>query len=69
MPHRQLVTLLLCLLTLCQAPRLMAATAVGAACVLKIDDRILLVQDRLSRRFSLPGGYIGPWEAAGEAGL
>lgn len=69
MPHRQLVTLLLCLLTLCQAPRLMAATAVGAACVLKIDDRILLVQDRLSRRFSLPGGYIDPGEAPAEAAL
>lgn len=42
---------------------------VGAVCVLNVENKLLLVQDRLSRHFGLPGGYIESGENPAEAAL
>lgn len=42
---------------------------IGAACVIRVGEQVLLVQDRLSRRFSLSGGYIDGDEKPEQAAL
>jgi len=46
-----------------------SAAPVGAVCVLNVENKLLLVQDRLSRRFGLPGGYIESGENPAAAAL
>lgn len=59
------------LLALMLAAPLWAAQskARGAVCVIKQQDRLLLVQDRVSSRYSLTGGYIDPGETPPQAAL
>lgn len=40
-----------------------------AACVIKVENRLLQVQDRLSGRYALPGGYIEAGETPEQAAL
>ncbi len=42
---------------------------IGAACVIRVGEQVLLVQDRLSRRYSLSGGYIDSGESPEQAAL
>ena len=42
---------------------------IGAACVIRIGEQVLMVQDRLSRHFSLSGGYIDGDEKPEQAAL
>ncbi|MFB3948853.1 phosphatase PAP2 family protein [Aeromonas veronii bv. sobria] len=65
-------TLFLLLLTLFAAlPALSAepAAPTAAACVIRHQDQLLLVQDRISSRYSLSGGYIDGGESPQQAAL
>ncbi|MFM4719682.1 bifunctional NUDIX hydrolase/phosphatase PAP2 family protein [Aeromonas bivalvium] len=64
---RYVCCLLLALLT---APPVLAQSAPsGAVCVVKHQDKVLLVQDRVSSRYSLTGGYIDQGETPAQAAL
>ena len=45
------------------------AKPVGAVCVLNVDNKLLLMQDRLSHHFGLPGGYIEAGEPPSAAAI
>ncbi|MGL5093321.1 MAG: bifunctional NUDIX hydrolase/phosphatase PAP2 family protein [Aeromonas sobria] len=65
-------TLFLLLLTLiAAAPALSAelAAPTAAACAIRHQDQLLLVQDRISSRYSLSGGYIDGGESPQQAAL
>ncbi|XEI32514.1 phosphatase PAP2 family protein [Aeromonas veronii] len=65
-------TLLLLLLTLVAAvPAVSAelAAPTAAACAIRHQDQLLLVQDRISSRYSLSGGYIDGGESPQQAAL
>ncbi|WP_019445180.1 bifunctional NUDIX hydrolase/phosphatase PAP2 family protein [Aeromonas sp. 159] len=65
-------TLFLLLLALCAAlPALSAEPAApsAAACAIRHQDQLLLVQDRISSRYSLSGGYIDGGERPEQAAL
>ena len=65
-------TLFLLLLTLiAAAPALSAeqAAPAAAACTIRHQDQLLLVQDRISSRYSLSGGYIDSGESPQQAAL
>ncbi|MGL6153462.1 MAG: bifunctional NUDIX hydrolase/phosphatase PAP2 family protein, partial [Aeromonas sobria] len=65
-------TLFLLLLTLIAAlPALSAepAAPTAAACAIRHQDQLLLVQDRISSRYSLSGGYIDGGESPQQAAL
>ncbi|HEH9416397.1 TPA: phosphatase PAP2 family protein [Aeromonas sobria] len=65
-------TLFLLLLTLfTAAPALSAelAAPTAAACAIRHQDQLLLVQDRISSRYSLSGGYIDGGESPQQAAL
>ncbi|MFM5431995.1 phosphatase PAP2 family protein [Aeromonas veronii] len=65
-------TLFLLLLALCAAlPALSAepAAPTAAACAIRHQDQLLLVQDRISSRYSLSGGYIDGVERPEQAAL
>ncbi|MBO0504517.1 phosphatase PAP2 family protein [Aeromonas veronii] len=65
-------TLFLLLLTLiAAAPALSAESAAptAAACAIRHQDQLLLVQDRISSRYSLSGGYIDGGESPQQAAL
>lgn len=47
----------------------LAASPRFAVCLLRVEDRVLLVQDRLSGRYGLPGGYVDTGETADVAAL
>lgn len=47
----------------------LAASPRFAVCLLRVEDRVLLVQDRLSMRYGLPGGYVDHGETAAQAAL
>lgn len=61
--------LLLLLLTASWLSDGQASSVHAAACVIRYQDQLLLVQDRLSSRFSLSGGYIDGGERAEQAAL
>lgn len=65
-------TLFLLLLTLIAAvPAVSAelAAPTAAACAIRHQDQLLLVQDRISSRYSLSGGYIDGGERPQQAAL
>lgn len=68
---RHLSTWLLCLLLpgLFASQTAQADAPIGAVCVIRVGDQLLMVQDRLSRRFSLSGGYIDGDETPEQAAL
>lgn len=74
--HREsklmLRTLFLLLLALFAALPALSAEPAGptaAACAIRHQDQLLLVQDRISSRYSLSGGYIDGGESAQQAAL
>lgn len=63
---RYLCCLLLALLT---TPSYSPNPPSAAVCVIKHQERVLLVQDRVSSRYSLTGGYIDQGETPAQAAL
>jgi membrane-associated phospholipid phosphatase len=66
---RTLFLLLLTLFTAAPALSTEPAAPTAAACAIRHQDQLLLVQDRLSSRYSLSGGYIDGGESPQQAAL
>ncbi|WP_421324120.1 phosphatase PAP2 family protein [Aeromonas sp. 604176] len=62
-------TLFLLLLTLFTALPVLSAEPTAAVCAIRHQDQLLLVQDRISSRYSLSGGYIDGDERPEQAAL
>ncbi|MFQ1826551.1 bifunctional NUDIX hydrolase/phosphatase PAP2 family protein [Aeromonas veronii] len=62
-------TLFLLLLALFAALPALSAEPTAAACAIRHQDQLLLVQDRISARYSLSGGYIDGGERPEQAAL
>ncbi len=66
---RTLFLLLLALFTALPALSAEPAAPTAAACAIRHQDQLLLVQDRISSRYSLSGGYIDGGESPQQAAL
>jgi len=62
-------TLFLLLLALFTALPALSAEPTAAVCAIRHQDQLLLVQDRISSRYSLSGGYIDGGERPEQAAL